>query len=102
MHLVPLSYIKHFSDKKSVTIIFLNYAHHSSMNSHVVVAVGVPLGMDVGVFSPPLPVTGLVGVTAVLEGVVFTGMLLLRAEVLDDVIPVAPGFVGRTGLDFVI
>ena len=65
-------------------------------------AVVIPLGIEVGFFGPPRPVTGRVGVTAVLEGVVLAWVLLLRAEVLDDVIPVALGFVRRDGLDFVI
>lgn len=31
----------------------------------------------------------------VLEGVIFVGILLLRAEVLDDVIPGVLGLIGR-------
>lgn len=56
----------------------------------------VPFEIEVGVFSPLLMI-GRLGDDVALEGVVF-----FRTEVLDDIMPLALGFVGRPPVDVTI
>ena len=55
-----------------------------------------------GAFSPLVLEIGREGVVAALEGEVFVGVVFLRADVLDDVMPaVVLGLVGRAPADLV-
>ena len=52
-----------------------------------------------GPLSPALLVTGREGDVVTLEGVIFEGVVFFRAEVLDDIMPIVLGFVGRVPVD---
>ena len=55
-----------------------------------------------GAFSPLVLEIGREGVAALLVGEVFVGVVFLRADVLDDIIPaVVLGLVGRVPADLV-
>ena len=56
--------------------------------------------MEVGAFSPLVPEIGREVVAAPLEDVVFVGVVFLRADVLDDIVPaIVLGLVGRAPAD---